>query len=93
MSYSVKLAALGQMTDAEQATVLTEMVSSARGKRNGQALILNSQVREFEQRYEMASTEMMTRLKAGTMEETQEIARWLFLLNARDNRLSGNRQR
>jgi uncharacterized protein YaaW (UPF0174 family) len=89
MSYTVKLTELGQMTQGEQAEVLTELVASAQSKRNGQAAILSARIRVFEQRYEMSSSTLISRLRKGEIKETAEIAMWLSLVNARDTRASG----
>jgi ABC-type molybdate transport system ATPase subunit len=89
MSYTVKLTELGQMTQGEQAEVLTELVASAQSKRNGQAAILSARIRMYEQRYEMSSSTLISRLRKGEIKETAEIAMWLSLVNARDTRASG----
>lgn len=89
MGYTVKLTELGQMTQNEQAEVLTELVASAQSKRNGQAAILSARIRTYEQRYEMSSSTLLAGLKHGGLKETADIATWLFLLNARDNRNVG----
>jgi ABC-type molybdate transport system ATPase subunit len=89
MSYTVKLSELGQMTQGEQAEVLTELVASAQSKRNGQAAILSARIRVYEQRYEMSSSTLISRLRKGEVKETADIAMWLSLINARDTRASG----
>jgi len=89
MGYTVPLRDLAGMTPAEENRVLTELVQAAKSRRNGQAAIIASRVRQFEQRYELTSEAMIERLKRGEMRETTEIAEWLFLLGVRNSTRSG----
>lgn len=89
MSYHVKLSDLACMPIVDSDRVLGELVHSARTNRNGQAAVLDARIRSFEMRYEMTSDQLREGLRAGTIEETADIARWLFTLDARDNRCAG----
>jgi hypothetical protein len=87
MAYGFKFADLAKMTDAEKQVMLTEAESVIGAARNGQAVILNARIREFESRYNMDSETMRARLASGEIPEDEEIARWLYLLDTRDNRV------
>ena len=86
MGSHVKLADLANMPTQDSDRVLGDLVKSAKARRNGQRAILEARIREFEIRYEMTSDTLHERLRNGTFQETAEIARWLMLLAARENR-------
>jgi hypothetical protein len=89
MAYGFKFADLAKMTDAERDVMLAEAEKAAGESRNGQAAILNARIRELESRHGMASDTMRARLTSGAIREDEEIARWLYLLDTRDNRVRG----
>lgn len=86
MSHTLKLSALNALPVAKRQQELERLVSSAAAPRNGQVVLLNERIRQLELRYEMTSSELLARLRAGQIDETAEIAQWLFLLSARFNR-------
>lgn len=86
MGYTVKLSDLAKMPQSDSDQILSDLVSSAKARRNGQRAILDARIRDFEIRYEMTSETLHERLRSGACHETAEIARWLMLLAARDNR-------
>ena len=71
--------------ELERVKILGEFVRSALAPRNGQASVLEARIREYEVRFEMTSAELHQGLRDGTQRETAEIAKWLFLLDARDD--------
>ncbi len=79
----IKLKALYEMSAQEREKTLSELVKGANLPRNGHPSRLDARIREFEVRFEMTSAELHERLRAGVLEETAEIAKWLFLLDAR----------
>jgi len=87
MAYQFKLADLANMTAAETRVVLAEAERGLQAPRNGQRAVLNARIRELELRYEMSSERMCARLGRGEILETAEIAHWLYLIDARDNRV------
>lgn len=89
MAYDLKMSDLAAMTEHEVGTVLLELEREATAPRNGQLAMLNARIRELETRYEMPSDEMLRRLEGGQIKETADIARWLYLLDARENRVRG----
>ena len=89
MAYTIRLADLASMTEREADSVCEELARSVGAPRNGELLVLNAQIGTLEMRYEMSSDEMRSRLENGLLSETADIARWLYLLDARDNRVRG----
>ena len=79
----IKLKALSEMTAQEREKTLRELAKGAILPRNGQTSRLDSRIREFEIRFEMTSSELREHLRTGNLKETAEIAKWLFLLEAR----------
>ena len=67
--------------DRERA--LAELVAMANSPENGQRAALNARLREFEQRYELSSTDLPEALRFGRIRETADISRWLFWLEVR----------
>jgi hypothetical protein len=51
-------------------------------------LVLNARIKQFEMRYEMSSDTMRTKVSAGEMKETAEIASWLFWLKVRERHVT-----
>ena len=86
MPVSYRLSDLAAMTPAEQEVALDVLVAATRASNGTGSAVLNARIRRFEERYEMPSDEMLRRLASGTLEETAEIAEWLFLLDARQPR-------
>jgi ribosomal protein S4 len=84
MSYQVRLSDLSNMDTKQRAGVLGALVKATR---NGSAdySVLNARIRKLEMRYEMSSAQMRERLQDGSLKETAEIARWLLLLEARQD--------
>lgn len=85
MGYHVRLSDLAHMPKADADKALGELVTSASGRRNGQAAALDARIRQFELQYEVTSDEMRERLATGELKETADIASWLFYLQARDH--------
>lgn len=83
MSVTFRLSDFANMTPAERAGALEALVSAARSADDAGSHVHAARIRGFEERYEMSSDEMLDRLASGAMEETAEIAQWLFLLSAR----------
>ncbi|CAN5659551.1 hypothetical protein BH23GEM5_BH23GEM5_05370 [soil metagenome] len=84
MCYQVRLSDLSNMDTGQRARVLDALVKATR---EGAAdySVLNARIRKLEMRYEMSSGEMRKRVQKGSMKETAEIARWLLLLEARQD--------
>jgi len=86
-SAPVRLSELVAVPVAEADLVLDHLARSAKAVRSrGQRAVLEARVREYEIRYEMSSDDMRRLLRDGALEETADIARWLMVLGARDNR-------
>ncbi len=80
MSHAVRLRDLDALSSTERADVFRRVVADATSRPNGQLAAASARIRWFEQRYEVSSVQLIERLKAGTMRETEEIAEWLFFL-------------
>ena len=80
---TVSMAELRAMTAGQRKSVVADLLSRATAARNGQASALDDRIRDYELRFEMTSTELRERLRSGQQPETAEIAKWLFLLDAR----------
>jgi hypothetical protein len=87
MAYGFKFADLAKMTEAEKQVMLAEAEGAAGAARNGQAVVMNARIRELESRHGMDSETMRAGLESGRIPEDAEIARWLYLLDTRDNRV------
>lgn len=83
---NIKLKAFYDLSAQERDRTLSELIRGASSPRNGQAARLDERIREFEVRFEMTSAELHQRLRDGIETETAEIAKWLFLLDARGDR-------
>lgn len=88
MPYAIKDKDLAQLNAEERELVLDEIVAAARAPKNGQAAIIDARIEKYEQRYEMSSDELLSRLAQGH-KETAEIAQWLFWLSVRNNNAHG----
>ncbi len=80
----LKLSELGQMNQAERDAALSGLVQAAKAAPNGQLKRLASGIQEFEQRYEMTSSEMLDACRLGTQKDTADTAKWQILLTVRD---------
>lgn len=81
---SISLNTLRAMPAADRARALAELAANAAAPRNGQSAVLDARIRFFEQQYEMTSDELHQRLRSGQQTETADVAKWLFLLEARN---------
>ena len=78
----LKLSKLEEMLKSARDLELSALVEAAKGppKLNE----LNAEIHVFEVRYGMTSGEMCAGFKAGSVQDTAEIAQWLFLLQIRE---------
>ena len=85
MAYkSISLNTLQAMSAADRARALAELAANTAAPRSGQSAVLDARIRFFEQQYEMTSDELHQRLRSGQQTETADVAKWLFLLEARN---------
>ena len=71
------------MTVEERDSLLDMALSATPNASRIHSAVLNAQIREFERRYEVASSDLATALRAGFIRETREVSQWLFLLKLR----------
>ena len=83
MRTTLKLSDLSKMRPERRAAALEEIVIAASQPVKGGLEALDSEINEFETRYEMSSDELLERLSAHRQEETAEIASWLIRLDLR----------
>ena len=88
---SISLNTLRALPAAERDRALAELAANAAAPRNGQSAVLDARIRFFEQQYEMTSAELHQRLRSGQQTETADVAKWLFLLEARNGHESAVR--
>lgn len=83
---TIKTSKLRGLREKARLSALDNLATSAIAPRNGQAKVLTERIAQFETRYEMTSEQMLAGLKAGTVADTADVARWAILLGVRDGR-------
>jgi hypothetical protein len=83
MNRTLKLSDFSSMQPEGRTAALDELVVAASQPANGGLEALESEINEFEARYEMSSDELVERIEADRQEETAEIASWLIALDLR----------
>lgn len=69
--------------DAEsRKSELDELVGQTKIANGSSSAYLIAKIRGYERQFQMGSDEMASRLSRGDLEETEEIAAWLFYLDA-----------
>lgn len=81
MSHRVKLSHLSRMTPDEREETIQELLSASPEMARSN---LSARIREYELRHAMSTERMLKRWRRGEIEDTAEIARWLFLASARN---------
>lgn len=89
MSYRVSMSELMVAGEGVQNEKLGRLVRAATNPSAGTKQMPANRVRQFEVEAGMTSQVMVEKLKAGEIEETPMIARWLFWLETRDCRIAG----
>jgi hypothetical protein len=80
---AVRVSELQGMSEAQRERVLNMLLKHARAPADGRVAELDARIAEFERRYELPSTEMVTEVESGIRKETDDIASWLMLLKVR----------
>jgi len=88
MTYRVVLSDLGGMTERERKAELAALVARAKSSGDEAHRTLDSRIRSYELHYEMSSRELLEKLAREEVKETADVSRWLFLLSARDCRVT-----
>lgn len=84
MNHSVRMSEFREMSEDQRAEAVNELVRTAFESPNGQTERLDTEIREFELRYEVSSERLIEELYEGVCTETADIARWLWLLDLRE---------
>jgi len=88
MTQRMRITDIAKMTESERTEALASLVSKARSGSAAARVAVSARLRAYEIRYEMTSEEMLRQFRAGQIRETADIAKWLFLIGARDCRVS-----
>jgi len=83
---------LRTLSPEQQQKKLLELTSRRNAPVNGQLERLEAEIREFEQRYELSSSELAEALRTGKLRETAEVGRWLILIALRQRLVCTARQ-
>ena len=85
MTQGMRLSDLAKLAEPEQQMVIAGLARIAKaGGSPAARAIMRSKIRVFESRYEMTSSEMLKKFRAGEIRETADISKWLFLISVRD---------
>lgn len=79
----MKLNEYARLTPEKQADFRKEWVAVSKKPPNGQLSAVEAKLRAFEHRYEMSTTEMRAKFKAGELMDTADISQWLILAKVR----------
>ena len=85
MPVTIPSAALRQMTDAERARVLDAAFDWPQDALDNYLAVLDARIREFEHRYEMASSALSEAMLSGRLHDTADVSAWLFWAHLRDD--------
>jgi len=75
----MKLKEWARMSPTEQGNSLAEIVAASRAPRNGQMAWADARVAAYEKQYGMTTAVMRAKVRAGELEDTADIAKWLML--------------
>ena len=76
--YKLALADLSAMSSTQKAAAIQELIAHTQTANGSMSVQIRNRIRHFEIRYEMASAELLERLRQNPDLETADIARWLF---------------
>lgn len=79
MPYRVDLSRLSTMSPREREATIDELLSAST---EPTLRHMEARLRRYEMTYEMSTETMLDRWRRGELEETAEIASWLFLASA-----------
>lgn len=86
MPYRVSLSRLSEMSPGERKDTIDELLSASS---EPTVRDMEARLRRYEMTYEMSTETMLDRWRRGELEETAEIARWLFLASAHNGDVAG----
>ncbi len=79
----ISSAALGKMSVEERNRFLETVYGAPADSLRIYLTVLDAQLRVFEERYEIESSELHNALSRGTLPDTREINEWLVLVDVR----------
>ena len=75
--------ALGKLSDEERKQLLDSVFASTKEAFDTYLVIVDAQLRVFEQRYEILSSDLSEALGRGRLPDTREVNEWLVLVDVR----------
>ena len=84
MRRSLTSAELKVMTPSQRDARMSELVASTKRTPNGEISEFDARIKLLEEKHDMSSDEMRSRVAAGSMVESDEICAWLMALNLRE---------
>ena len=84
MTHRIKLSELAHLPNDDVEKILSELIDATKSRQNGGLQLLNARVKEYELRYEMTSEKFLQAISEGTVKETADFAKWLFLIETRE---------
>jgi hypothetical protein len=78
MPLTVPSTALRHMTEEERTRLLDEAFAAAPDALTNYLAVIEARLRAFEQRYELASSELAEALRRGAVRDTADVSDWLF---------------
>lgn len=82
MLHQVTSEDLSGLSIEERLELLDSLADPSKAFNGSGAAYLKGHIEEFEERFRMTSEEMLCALREGRIEETDQIASWLFYLDA-----------
>jgi hypothetical protein len=85
MPFTVSSAALRQMSEEERSRVIQAAFAQGPDALINYLIVLDAQLRVFEQRYELATADLGEALASGKLRDTADVSRWLFWAGLRSD--------
>lgn len=85
MPLTIPSAAMRQMSESELARLVDSAFEWSADAVENYLAILDARLRAFEQRYEIATSQLDAALGAGTLRDTADVSEWLFWAHLRSD--------
>lgn len=82
MLHQIKSSDLAGLSLEDRLELLGSLADPSNASNGSGTAYLQGHIEEFEERFRMTSEEMLCALEEGRIEETDQIASWLFYLDA-----------
>lgn len=84
MERTIRFSEIREASPAMRKAALAGIIAEAKAPANGSLEALDSEIAEYEEKYELDSGRLLEELGSGEREETEEILSWLMLLRLRE---------